>query len=161
MLTCAIDSLCHNNTKPYEKAVPSDHLYSLVSPSFISPLLFTTNLLAHSVTRSKLALNINGKLHPTGRHTSVRNWLNSLTMSVPDFPLGDVLSAIDNVQVLIKKWTVGKANRAHISVLTSVCVAQIAPHETLRREPALAPRYISRMYMLSLLKYYDIIDKFL
>ena len=160
MLTCAIDSLCHNNTKPYEKAVPSDHLYSLVSPSFISPLLFTTNLLAHSVTRSKLALNINGKLHPTGRHTSVRNWLNSLTMSVPDFPPGDVLSAID-VQVLIKKWTVGKANRAQISVLTRVCVAQIAPHETLRREPALAPRYISRMYMLSLLKYYDIIDKFL
>ncbi|CAH3189642.1 unnamed protein product [Porites lobata] len=39
MLTCAIDSLCHNNTKPYEKAVASDHLYSLVSPSFISPLL--------------------------------------------------------------------------------------------------------------------------
>ena len=159
MLTCAIDSLCHNNTKPYEKAVPSDHLYSLVSPSFISPLLFTTNLLAHSVTRSKLALNINGKLHPTGRHTSVRNWLNSLTMSVPDFPPGDVLSAID-VQVLIKKWTVGKANRAQISVLTSVCVAQIAPHETLQREAALSPRYISRMYMLSFLKYY-IIDKFL
>ena len=44
MLTCAIDSLCHNNTKPYEKAVASDQLYSLVSPSFISPLLIATNL---------------------------------------------------------------------------------------------------------------------
>ncbi|CAH3024189.1 unnamed protein product [Porites evermanni] len=30
MLTCAIDSLCHNNTKPYEKAVASDQLYSLL-----------------------------------------------------------------------------------------------------------------------------------
>ena len=94
MLTFAIDSLCHNNTKPYEKAVASDQLYSLVSPSFISPLLFAANLLAHSVTRSKLALNINGKLPPTGRHTSVRNWLNSLTMSVPDFSPSDVLSAM-------------------------------------------------------------------
>ena len=70
---------------------------------FISPLLFATKLLAYSVTRSKLALNINGKLHPTGGHTSVRNWLNSLTMSGPDFPPGDVLRAIDNVQVVIKK----------------------------------------------------------
>ena len=91
----------------------------------------------------------------------MRNWLNSLTMSVPDFPPGDVLSAIGNVQVLIKKWTVRKDNRAQLSVLTSVCVAQIALHGTLQREPALAPRYMSRMHMLSFLKYYDIIDNFL
>lgn len=82
-------------------------------------------------------------------------------MSVPDFPPGDVLCAIDNVQVLIKKWAVRKDNGAQISVLTSVCIAQIAPQGTLQRESALAPRYISRMYMLSFLKHCDIFDKFL
>ena len=113
-----------------------------MSPSFVSPLLFATNLLAYSVTRSKLALNINGKLHPAGGHSTVRNWLNNLTMTVPEFPTGDLLTAIDNDQVLIKKWTVRKDNRAQISVLTSVCVAQISPYGTLQLQPSLAPRYI-------------------
>ena len=142
VLTCAIKSLCHENTKPFERAVATDQLYSLVSPSFVSPLLFATNLLAYSVTRSKLALNINGKLHPAGGHNTVRNWLNNLTMTVPEFPSGDLLTAIDNDQVLIKKWTVRKDNRAQISVLTSVCVAQISPYGTLQLQPSLAPRYI-------------------
>ena len=142
VLTCAIKSLCHENAKPFERAVATDQLYSLVSPCFVSPLLFATNLLAYSVTRSKLALNINGKLHPAGGHSTVRNWLNSLTMTVPHFPSGDLLTAIDNDQVLIKKLTVRKDNRAQISVLTSVCVAQISPYGTLQLEPTLAPRYI-------------------
>ena len=98
----------------------TDQLYSLVSPSLVSPLLFGTNLLAYSVTRSKLALNINGKLHPAGGHCTVRNWLNNLTMTVPEFPSRELLTAIDNDQVLIKKWTVRKDNRAQISVLTSL-----------------------------------------
>lgn len=74
VLTCAIKSFCHENAKPFERAVATDQLYSLVSPSIVSPLLFATNLLAYSVTRSKLALNINGKLHPAGGHSTVRNW---------------------------------------------------------------------------------------
>ena len=142
VLTCAIKSLCHENAKPFERAVATDQLYSLVSPSFVSPLLFATNLLACSVTRSKLVLNINGKLHPAGGHSTVRNWLNNLTMTVPEFPTGDLLTAIDNDQVLIKKWTVRKDNHAQISVLTSVCVAQISPYRTLQLQPSLAPRYI-------------------
>lgn len=43
-------------------------------------------------------------------------------MEVPKLPSGDVLTAINNDQVLIKKWTVRKDNRAQISV----CVAEIA-----------------------------------
>ena len=63
-------------------------------------------------------------------------------MTVPEFPSGDLLTAIDNDQVLIKKWTVGKDNRAKIRVLTSVGVAQISPYGTLQLQPSLAPSYI-------------------
>ena len=52
-------------------------------------------------------------------------------MTVPEFPSGDFLTAIDNDQVLFKKWTVQKDNSAQISVLTSVCVAQISHMEHL------------------------------
>lgn len=50
-------------------------------------------------------------------------------------------TAIDNDQVLIKKWTVRKDNRAQISVLTSVCVAEIDPAGVAQKQKSLAPRY--------------------
>ena len=131
VLTVAINSLCHENIKPVQKAVTTDQLYSLVKPSYISPLMFATNLLTYSVTRSKLALNMYGKLHPAEGNTTVRSWLDNLTMNVvPRVPSGDILTAVDNDQVLIKKWMVRKDNRAQISVLTSVCVAPVHPDGT-------------------------------
>ena len=74
--------------------------------------MFATNLLAYSVTRSKLILNIYVKHHPAGSIATVRKWLNNLTMEIPQLqvPSGDLLIAIDNDQVLIKKWTVCKDN---------------------------------------------------
>ena len=104
VLTVAINSLCHENIKPVQKAVTTNQLYSLVQPSYISPLMFATNLLTYSVTRSKFALNMYGKLHPAGGNTTVRSWLDNLTMNVPRVPSGDILTAVDNDQVLIKKW---------------------------------------------------------
>ena len=139
VLTCAINALSHESAKPVHKAVTVDQLYSIVQPSFVSPLMFATNLLVYSVTRSKLALNIHGKIHPAGGNTTVKTWLNNLTMEVPQVPSGDILTAIDNDQVLIRKWTVRKDNRAQISVLTSVCVAPVYPNGTLQLDSNLAP----------------------
>lgn len=139
-LTVAINSLCHENIKPVQKAVTPDQLYLLVQPSYISPFMFATNLLSYSVTRSKLALNMYGKLHPAGGNTTVWSWLDNLTINVPRVPSGYILTAVDNDQVLIKKWTVRKDNRAQISVLTSVCVAPVNPNGTLQWNPSLAPR---------------------
>lgn len=139
VLTCAINALSHKSVKPVHKAVTADQLYSIVQPSFVSPLMFATNLLVYSVTRSKLALNIHGKIHPAGGNTTVKTWLNDLTMEVPQVPSGDILTAIDNDQVLIRKWTVRKDNRAQISVLTSVCVAPVYPNGILQLDSNLAP----------------------
>ena len=139
VLSCAINALSNENIKPVQKAATADQMYSLVSPYFISPLMFATNLLVYSVTRSKLALNLYGKLHPAGGNTTVKTWLNNLTMNIPEVPSGDILTAIDNDQVLIKKWTVRKDNRAQISVLTSVCVAPVDRSGTLQSNQSLAP----------------------
>ena len=76
-----------------------------------------------------------------GESTTVRSWLDNLKMSVPRVPCGGILTAVDNDQVLIKKWTVRKYNRAQISVLTSACVAPVHPDVTLQQNPSLAPRY--------------------
>ena len=139
ILASAVNALANEKTQPFQKAVSVDQLYSLVQPSFISPLMFASNLLAYSVTRRKLVLNIYGKFHPAGGITTARTWLNNLTMDVPQVPAGDILVAIDNDQVLIKKWTVRKDNRAQISVLTSVCVAPVHPDGTLQWDQSLSP----------------------
>lgn len=62
-------------------------------------------------------------------------------MDVQQMPSGDILTSIHNDQVLIKKWTVRKENRAQISILTSVCAAQIDQAGVEQRKKSLAPRY--------------------
>ena len=59
-------------------------------------------------------------------------------MEVPQVPSGDILTAIDDDQVLIRKWTVHKDNMAQISVLTNVCVAPVYPSGTLQLDSNLA-----------------------
>ena len=66
-----------------------------------------------------------------GEATTVRCWLDNFKMNVPRVHSGDILTAVDNDQVLIKKWTVRKDNRAQISVLNSVCVAPLHADGTL------------------------------
>ncbi|XP_015769799.1 PREDICTED: uncharacterized protein LOC107348290 [Acropora digitifera] len=111
--------------KSVNKAVTVDQLFSLVQPSFISPLLFASNLLIYSVTCSKLDLTVCDKLHPADNKCIASSlWRHSYS--------------IDNDQVFIKKWTVRKDNGAQINVLTSVCVAPIHPNGTLQWNSDLA-----------------------
>ena len=141
VLSCAINALSHNSIKMVQKSVAVDQLYSLVQPTYVSPFMFAANLLVYSIARSKLATNIYAHILPAGGSSSLRMWLNRLTMEVLKVPSGDVLTAIDNDQVLIKKWTVRKDNRAQISVLTSVCVTEIDPAGVAQKQKSLAPRY--------------------
>ncbi|XP_015759329.1 PREDICTED: uncharacterized protein LOC107338605 [Acropora digitifera] len=83
ILASAVNALANEKTQPFQKAVSVDQLYSLVQPSFISPLMFASNLFAYSVTRSKLVVNMCGKFHTAGGITAARTWLNNLTMDVP------------------------------------------------------------------------------
>ena len=97
-----------------------DHMYNLVKPSFISPFMFGSNLVMYSIARSKMAVNIYGKLHPGGQYNTMKSWVDGLTMEIPTLPEGDLLiqPLTTSTQVLTKKWTVRKDNRAQISILT-------------------------------------------
>jgi len=120
VLLCPISALFHKSSKMVQTSVAVDQLYSLVQPSYESPFMFAANLLVYSIARSKLATNVYAHILPAVGSSSLRMWLNRLTMEVSKVPSGDVLTAIDNDQVLIKKWTVRKDNRAQISVHTYI-----------------------------------------
>ena len=95
LFICVVNAISNESTKSVHKAVTVDQLYSLVQPSFISPLLFASNLLMYSVTCSKLALTVCDKLHPADNECTASSlWRHSYS--------------IDNDQVFLKKWTVRK-----------------------------------------------------
>ena len=101
VLSHAVGALCHNGIKDVQKTVAVDQLYSFVQPPYVSPFLFGASLLVYSIARSKLAMNIYSKFFPAGASSTVRSWLNRLTMDVQQMPSGDILTSIDNDQVLI------------------------------------------------------------
>ena len=102
VLSHAVGALCHSGIKEdVQKTVAVDQLYSLGQPSYVSPFLFGANLLVYSIARSKLAMNIYSTFFPAGGSSTVRSWLNRLTMDVQQMPSGDILTSIDNDQVLI------------------------------------------------------------
>jgi len=45
LLTCVVNAISNESIRSVHKAVTIDQLYSVVQPSFISPLLFASNLL--------------------------------------------------------------------------------------------------------------------
>ena len=113
------------------------YLFIITKPNFTSPIMFGVNLVVYSIALSKIAVDIYGKLHPGGEYKLMKSWLNGMTMQIPTMPDNDIFTAIDNDQVLLKKWTVRKENHAQISILTSVCHASNAVSQ---RDKKLAPR---------------------
>ena len=107
-----------------------DHMHNLAKPNFISPILLGANLVMYSIAGSKMAVDIYGKLHLWGQYKLMKSLLNGLTMEIPAMPGNDNLTTIDNDQVLLKKWTLRKDNRAQISILTSVCHAEVGTSST-------------------------------
>ena len=141
VLNSAVNGMSDTKTQAVKKVMAVDHMLSLVKQNFISPIMFGANLVMYSIARSKMAVNIYGKLHPGGQYTTMKTWVDGLTMEIPTMPEGDILTAIDNDQVLMKKWTVRKDNRAQISILTSVCCAEGGTSDAhLQRDESLAPR---------------------
>ena len=73
-----------------------------------------------------MAVDIYGKLHPGGQYNIMKSWLNGLSMEIPAMPEGDILTAIDNDQVLSKKWTVHKDKHLDMCVLNT-CIQRLVP----------------------------------
>ena len=75
-------------------------MQSLVKLNFISQVMFGANLVMYLTARSRMADCIYWKRHPGAQYKVMKSWLNGLTMEIPAMPKNDILTAIDNDQVL-------------------------------------------------------------
>jgi len=70
-----------------------------------------------SVAKHRMVMGICGQLHPAGQYNDLKSWLNDLSTEIPAMPEGEGLTLVDNGQVLLKKWTLRKDNRAQKRIL--------------------------------------------
>ena len=63
-----------------------------------------------------------------------------MALDLLPFPNGNVLVAFGNDQIVQKRWTVRVDNKAKVSILTSVCHAEVDPNGNLQRKADLSPR---------------------
>ena len=60
---------------PVKKVMAVDPLQSVAKHNFISPIMFGSNLVMHSIARSRMAVDIYGKLHPGAQYNIMKFWL--------------------------------------------------------------------------------------
>lgn len=85
-----VNALSDSRTKPIKKVMAVDQIHNLAKPNFISPIMFGANLVMYSITRSKMAVDIYGKMYPGGQYKLMKSWLNGLTMEIPAMPDSDI-----------------------------------------------------------------------
>lgn len=126
----------------FQKCVAlSEHLYSLTSPPLVAPFSFTTKIVVLANTNSKIAVNLFAKsLPPGGTYCTLKSWMKNLTDTPLTFPSGSCAVAIDN-QIVSKKYKVRVGQKSRVSVVTSMCQAEIDDNDDLQRQEDLAPRY--------------------
>ena len=126
MLTKTVESILHLGT------------------AAVLPLHFRESLVLYSVTKSKLALQI---LTYSGAHASyatIKLWLETLASqkcveSRELRPVGDIVIAFDNNQMLQKTWAVRVGNKFKCSAITMNVAFEMNSHGTLQLNGLLKP----------------------
>ena len=105
---------------------------------FVGPCSFMTNISILSVSNSKLVVNMFGKTLPGGSYATLKLWTKDLTSDTKVSP-GDCMVAIDNDQIVQRKWKVKVGQKSRVSVVTSVRKAEVNSQGSLQTRSDLAP----------------------
>ena len=128
------------NSNDFQNCLALEHLYHVTGVNCVLPFSFMTNVLLLAVSNSKLAVSVMSKALPGGSYPTLKSWLDQLSSMPPRFPRGDCAVAIDNDQVVKKNWKVRVGQKSRVSIVTSVCQAEIDPEGRIQQRPDLAPR---------------------
>ena len=138
IVTSAIKGLASNEKNYFQLCLALEHLYNLQGMHFVGPCSFMTNISILSVSNSKLVVNMFGKTLPGGSYATLKLWTKDLTSDTKDSP-GDCMVAIDNDQIVQQKWKVKVGEKSRVSVVTSVCQAEVNSQGSLQTQSDLAP----------------------
>ena len=135
-----VDGLASPEKNYFHRCLALEHLYNLQGMSFVGPCSFMTNISLLAISNSKLTVNMFGKVLPGGSYPTLKVWTRDLSSDPKEFPSGDCMVAIDNDQIVQRKWKVKVGQKARVSVVTSVCQAEVDSDGSLQTRGDLAPR---------------------
>ncbi|XP_078368456.1 uncharacterized protein LOC144652290 [Oculina patagonica] len=140
IVKAVVDGLASPEKNYFQRCLALEHLYNLQGINFVGPCSFMTNISLLAISNSKLSVNMFGKALPGGSYSTLKVWTRDLTSEPKEFPPGDCMVAIDNNQIVQRKWKVKVGQKARVSVVTSVCQAEIDSGGSLQTRGDLAPR---------------------
>ena len=140
VLKSVVNALASHEKNYFQRCLALEHLYNLQGFSFVSPCSFMTNISLLAISNSKLTVNLFSKALPGGSYTTLKAWTRDLASEPMSFPSGDCMVAIDNDQIVQRKWKVKVGQKSRVSVVTSVCQAEVNPEGTSQKRGDLAPR---------------------
>ena len=134
-----LEGLAGAGSDRYALAKAVESAYHARNQKNILPLAFSENVVAYSVTNSKLASNMHG-VGGGGGYESVRQWLNNRAAEELPPVKGDVVVAFDNDQVVGKSYHSRADNKLKMSIITAVSTAEINKNGVLQEREDLMPR---------------------
>lgn len=139
IVKAVVDGLSSPETNYFHRCLALEHLYNLQGMSFVGPCSFMTNISLLAISNSKLTVDMFGKVLPGGSYPTLKAWTRDLSSEPKEFPSGDCMVAIDNDQIVQRKWKVKVGQKARVSVVTSVCQAEVDSGGSLQTRGDLAP----------------------
>ena len=129
-------------TKLYCLGRTVEQIYKLStwSRTKVQPLSFFSNLCTYLDTCSKLTVDCDGCIAPSGKYTSITSWmLEQAAAGAPSAPEGDLGVAFDNNQVLGKRWQVSPLVKSQSSVITNKMFVQLESDGVLQKNEMMKP----------------------
>ena len=140
IVKAVVDGLASPEKNYFHRCLALEHLYNLQGMNFVGPCSFMTNISLLAISNSKLTVDMFGKVLPGGSYPTLKVWTRDLSSEPKEFPSGDCMVAIDNDQIVQRKWKVKVGQKARVSVVTSVCQAEVDSGGSLQTRGDLAPR---------------------
>jgi len=142
IIKSVIEGLASKEKNYFQRCLALEHLYHIHGMTFVGPSSFMTNISLLAISNSKLVVNMFGKALPGGSYSTLKLWTRDLASDQKEFPPGDCMVAIDNDQIVQHKWKVKVGQKSRVSVVTSVCQAEVNSLGLLQIRSDLAPRFI-------------------
>ena len=101
-----VEGLSSLEKNRFQRCLALEHLYHLNGMKFVGPCSFMTNISLLAVSNSKLTVNMFGKALPGGTYSTLKSWTKELSSTPNEFPPGDCMIAIDNDQIVQRRWKV-------------------------------------------------------
>ena len=128
-----VNSVSDRPKKLYALAKAVDQICYAKDLTYFSPLSFSENLVAYSITHSKEVVTLRGIASPAGGYKTVQVWQSQLLV-------GDAVIAFDNDQVLNKTYRVSLDSKLDVSAVTTVSyIKPVHLESNVQNDPNLMP----------------------